>query len=238
MVIPAFNEESRVGQVIERIQQDVVDETLVVDDHSTDSTVSESLRAGASVIQQNRLRGAGAAIKTGYREGLRRAPDIVVVVAGDMQHDPAEIPKLLEPIQGGRADFVMGDRLSSSPLAHGMPPIRYVGNLFLTFLTRLITRVDVKDSQCGFTAIKRTALEKIDIDRLSDSWGITNSLLAECVRNQMAVISVPVSTRYGGRRSYIRLRKYIPCIILVLLRAFSRMSETSSSLCTGEPIKK
>ena len=234
MIIPAFNEESRVGRVIESIPKDVVDEILVVDVHCTDSTVDESLRAGASVIRQSQRQGAGAAIKTGYREGLRRAGDILVVVAGDMQHDPADIPKLLRPIQRGKVDYVLGDRLSSGPLAHGMPPIRYIGNLLLTCLTRLATRVDVKDSQCGFTAINRTTLEGIDMNRLSDSWGITNCLLAECSRNHKSVAFVPVSTRYGARKSYIRLRTYIPCIVMILLGAFLRISRASHSLSETE----
>jgi glycosyltransferase involved in cell wall biosynthesis len=223
-VIPAFNEECRVGRVIQKIPKDAVDEILVVDDHSGDSTARESVLAGASVISHDGPRGAGAAIKAGYVEGLRRGGNILVVLAGDMQHDPSEIPRLLEVVEEGNADYVVGDRLSGDPVAHGMPPLRYVGNVVLTFLTRLITRVDVKDSQCGYTAITSQALERIDMEWLSESWGITNGLLAECRRNQIRVKSVPVSTCYGARASYIRFPTYVPCMLMVLLRAFFRIA--------------
>jgi glycosyltransferase involved in cell wall biosynthesis len=184
----------------------------------------ESLRAGASVISQNGPRGVGAAIKAGYREGLRRGGEVLVVLAGDMQHDPAEIPKLLKVMQDGHADYVTGNRLGNSPVTQGMPPFRYVGNVLLTFLTRLITRTDARDSQCGFTAIRRAAIEKVDIGWISDTWGITNGLLAECGRNRLRVKSVPVSTHYGARGSYIRLPAYIAWMIFILARVFFRIS--------------
>ena len=161
-IIPAFNEEGRVGQVIRRIPRDVVDEIIVVDDHSTDSTARESLWAGGSVVSQRGPHGVGAAIKAGYREGLRRGGGVFIVVAGDMQHDPSELPRFLGAIQDDRADYVTGNRLGSEPVFHGMPPLRYVGNTLLSFLTRLVTGIDVRDSQCGFTAITRAALEKIN----------------------------------------------------------------------------
>jgi glycosyltransferase involved in cell wall biosynthesis len=174
------------------------------------------------VVSNNGSRGPGAAIKTGYREGINRGGEILIVVAADMQHDPSEIPRLLEPILEGDADYVTGDRLGNSPLEQGMPPFRYIGNVLLTHLTRLTTGVDVKDSQCGFTAITRTAAKKIDIEWLSDSWGITNTLLAECRRKHLVVKSVPVSTHYGARDSYIRLRAYVPWIAYILLRVLFR----------------
>ena len=174
------------------------------------------------MISQNGPRGVGAAIKAGYREGLRRGGEVLVVLAGDMQHDPAEIPNLLKAIQVGRVDYVTGDRLSNDPVAHGMPPLRYVGNVLLTCLTRLISGVDVRDSQCGFTAITRGTLEKIDMRCLSDSWGVTNCILAECGRKRIRVKSVPVSTHYGTRTSYISVPSYVPHMLMVLARAFFR----------------
>lgn len=208
-----------------------MDEILVIDDHSTDSTVVESLKAGALVISRNGPRGVGAAIKTGYREGLRRGGDVFLVLAGDMQHDPAEIPRLLKAIRDGHADYAVGDRLSGDPLAYGMPPVRYIGNLFLTFVTRLMTRVDARDSQCGFTAVTREALERIDMESLSDSWGITNGLLAESRRSHIRVQSVPVTTHYGSRASYIRIRSYVPRMVMVLARAFFRTIRNSQTPC-------
>jgi len=129
--------------------------------------------------------------------------------------------------RGGWVDYVAGDRLSHDPLVYGMPPLRYLGNVLLTFLTRLITGIDAKDSQCGYTAITRTALEKVDFDSLSNSWGITNTLLAECKHKHLKVKSVPVSTHYGARASYIRLPAYVPRMLIVLLRSFLKINGES-----------
>jgi glycosyltransferase involved in cell wall biosynthesis len=200
-----------------------VDEVVVVDDHSTDTTAIESLQAGAVVIANNGHRGVGAAIKAGYREAIRREGDILVVVAADLQHDPAEIPSLLEPILHSQAEYVTGSRLYNSPVHQGMPPHRYLGNLILTFLTRLATGVDVKDAQCGFTAITREALEKTDLTWLPNSWGVTNGLIAECKRNKIRIEAVPISTHYGKRRSYIHLSNYVPCMLRVLAGSFLRI---------------
>jgi len=103
-----------------------------------------------------------------------------------------------------------------------MPPDRYFGNLMLTFLTRLATGVRVRDSQCGFTAITRQALGKVNFHWLSDTWGLTNGLIAECKRNKIRVGIVPVSTHYGKRPSYIHLGDYVPCMLRVLGASFLR----------------
>jgi glycosyltransferase involved in cell wall biosynthesis len=220
VIIPAFNEEGRVGVVIRGIPRDVADEVIVIDDHSNDSTAVESLLAGAPPILNNKRHGSGDAKKVGYREGLRRGGEILVMIDADMQHDPAEIPKLVKAVQDNHTDYATGDRLSGDPLHHGMPLLRYVGNTLLTFLSRVMIGVDVKDSQCGFTAIKRTALEKIDMDSLSGSWGFTNDLLAECKRKHLRVKSVPVSTHYGAKTSHVHLQEYVPRMTLSLIKAF------------------
>ncbi len=116
MVIPAYNEGGRVGQVVEAIPKEIASEIIVVDDHSTDATAEESIKNGATHVVSCASRGVGAAIKTGYWEALKRGADVLVVVAGDGQHDPREIPKILKPVITGSADYVVGDRLSV-PLA-------------------------------------------------------------------------------------------------------------------------
>jgi glycosyltransferase involved in cell wall biosynthesis len=220
VIIPAFNEENRIGAVIRSIPKGVADQVIVVDDHSNDSTARESLQAGVSPIFNHDGHGSGDAKRVGYREGLRRGGEIFVTLDADLQHDPAEIPRLLGALEDSQTDYVAGDRLSGKPLHHGMPLSRYAGNLLLTWLSRALIGVNVGDSQCGFTAIRRAALEKVDMESLSDSWGFTNDLLAECKRKRLRVKSVPVSTHYGSRTSYIRLHQYIPRMIFVLVRAF------------------
>ncbi len=223
VAIPAYNEEGRIGKVVKKIPKDIVQDIIVIDDHSTDNTAGEALAAGAtSVIRHVKNRGVGASIKTGYKEALRNNDDIAIVVAGDGQHDPTEISTVIEPIVRGDADYVVGERLSGRPVEKGMPHFRYIGNRFLSFLTSAITDYDVKDSQCGYTAISRDALKRINLEFLSDRWGIPNDILIECSVKGVQVKFVPVKTIYGTRKSYINLPKYILRVLTILFRGTQR----------------
>jgi glycosyltransferase involved in cell wall biosynthesis len=223
VVIPAFNEGGRVGRVVEAIPREIVDDIIVVDDHSTDATAEESIRNGATHVVSCVSRGVGAAIKTGYWEALKRGADVMVVVAGDGQHDPREIPRILEPALNGNADYVVGDRLNSSLHETDMTAFRYVGNRMLSLLTSMLTELEVKDSQCGFTAITREALEKLDLQWVTNAWGVPNDFLFECAVQRLRVKYVNVKAYRGERRSYIRIPSYIPRMVFVLLRGRVRL---------------
>ena len=226
VVIPAFNEGDRVGRVVECISRKLVNDIIVVDDHSTDATAEESIRNGATHVIPCDFHGVGAAIKTGYWNALKKGADVVVVVAGDGQHDPREIPRILEPILNGSADYVAGDRLNGSLHETDMTTFRYVGNRMLSLLTRILTGLDVKDSQCGFTAITREALEKIDLDWITNKWGVPNDILFECASQRLRVKYVSVKAYRGERRSYIRIYSYIPRMVFVLLRGRLRLARS------------
>jgi glycosyltransferase involved in cell wall biosynthesis len=225
VVIPAFNEAGRVGRVLEAIPRKLVNEIIVVDDHSIDSTVDESILNGATQIVHCQSHGVGAAIKAGYQKALRGKADLVVVLAGDGQHDPHEIQRVITPLIQDKADCVVGDRMSEFPLLNGMPPVRYVGNRILTMLTAMITGINVRDAQCGFTALRRDALTEFDLQWMSNSWGIPNDILVECARLGKRVQYVPIKALSSNRRSYIRLHSYLPRITFVLLRGSLRMAK-------------
>lgn len=222
VIIPAFNEAGRVGKVVQTIPKRIVNATIVVDDGSNDETRSEATAAGALVVSHGRKLGVGAAIKRGYREALMRAADIIIVVAGDGQHDPSEIPKLIAPIVKDEADYVVGDRLSGSSGSAGMPRLRNFGNRLLTSLTRRLTGLPVRDAQCGYAAVSARALQQLNLEFLSDKWGIPNDMLFECSSKGLRVIYVPVKAIYGGRRSYIRLPAYIFRVSTILFRGYVR----------------
>jgi glycosyltransferase involved in cell wall biosynthesis len=222
VVIPAFNEERVIRQVIESLPKNLVDNVIVVDDASTDRTSQIAEEVGAIVIRHGRNLGVGAAIKSGYHRALATSSEIVMVVAGDGQHDPHDIPALIQPILDHEADYVVGDRLSSNPLTGGMPRYRFLGNRLLTYMTRKLTKLDVKDSQSGYTAISRTALRKINIAFLSDRWGVPNDMLLECAMRGLCVKYVPVKAIYGGRKSYVSLPGFAIRLIAILVRGFLR----------------
>jgi len=222
VVIPALNEETTIRSVIEAIPSKIVDHVIVVDDASRDKTSRIAKEAGALILRHGRNLGIGAAIKSGYSRAMGLGAEIILVVAGDGQHDPQEIPLLIQPILDDKADYVVGDRLSVNPLAGGMPRHRYYGNKLLTYVTRRITKLDVKDSQCGFTAISRAGLKKINPGFLSDRWGIPNDILLECAMRGLRVEYVPVKPIYRGRKSYIKLPSFGIRLLAVLARGIMR----------------
>jgi glycosyltransferase involved in cell wall biosynthesis len=233
VVIPALNEAGHVGQIVQSIPRDLIEDVIVVDDHSTDETAKESERNGATHVASCRSHGVGAAIKTGYTEALNRGADAVVVVAGDGQHDPSEIATLVRPIVAGTADYVVGDRITDCEAGEGMTAFRYFGNRLLSLLTHWIVCFDVRDSQCGFTAATRKALQKFDMSWVSDSWGVPNDFLFECARLGLRVKYTRVSALLGYRHSYIRPDSYIPRMVFILARGALRMLRSRTATKNG-----
>ena len=235
-VVPVYNEEKRIGKTISRIPRSIVDSIIVVDDCSTDNSRQEALNSGAHiVISHHRNRGCGASIRTGYKESLRRGADIVVVLPGDNQSDPSEIPRFLELIVNKKADFVMGDRQLNTdiPKKNGMPLSRRIGLRMLAWLTGIVSGVKVPDSQCGITAISSDALEMINLDYMSDRWGYNNDMIFEAAMKDIRMYWVPASYNYRiSRQSYIRLIPYIFRVSTLLYRNLLRRLFYVNSLWT------
>ena len=171
VVIPAYCEARLIGRTIATLP-DFVDAIYVVDDGSPDDT---SLAAAAStdarlrVLRHEKNRGVGATIITGYRAALAEHADVVAVMAGDAQMDPADLPAVLAPVVAGRADYVKGNRFRSRE-RRNMPWLRRVAGQVLSLATRLASGLDVNDCQCGFTAVSRRALATLPLGELSHSY--------------------------------------------------------------------
>ena len=132
VVIPAFNERRAIAATVAAVP-DFVDDVLVIDDASTDDTAAQvALRSGLEVIVHAHNRGVGGAIATGYRRTLELGADIAVVMAGDGQMDPVDLPALLDPIAARRADYVKGNRFLHPAIWSTMPPARILGNALLS----------------------------------------------------------------------------------------------------------
>lgn len=228
MVVPAFNVASRVGRVIETLPS-WIDRVIVVDDGSRDETsavAKQSARLGLEVHAHTINRGVGAAIVTGYKraiaDGDHRA-DVVVVMAGDGQMDPADLPALLAPVTDGTAHYAKGNRLHHRSVLRVMPPVRLLGNVALSSLTRTATGLShVGDSQCGYTAIRREALEAIELDGLWPRYGYPNDLLSALARRGLRVVDVVVRPIYEGAPSGIRWSDALVTIPRILARAAAR----------------
>jgi glycosyltransferase involved in cell wall biosynthesis len=223
VVVPAFNEEAAVAAVVRSVPG-FVDHVLVVDDASHDDTyrrASRSRRRNLEVIRHPRNRGVGAAIRTGYARALALGVDVTAVMAGDGQMDPSDLPRLIDPIAAGAADYVKGNRFLDRDVWRRMPPARLVGNIALSLLTRITSGYwHIFDSQCGYTAASRAALEAIALDEMFPRYGYPNDLLARLGAAGMRVVDVPVRPVYGPAwRSGISVRTVIHPIAFVLVRS-------------------
>ncbi|SIR75237.1 glycosyltransferase family 2 protein [Natronorubrum thiooxidans] len=165
--------------------------------------------------------GAGGAIKTGYLAALADGVDATVTVDADGQMDLSQMPRLLDPIVEGEADYAKGNRLLSSEYRAAMPRFRFVGNSILTFLTKIASGYwKTMDPQNGYTAISHDALAAIDLEELYEYYGYCNDLLVKLNVQGMRVADVAMPAVYGDEESSITYADYIPKVSSMLLRNF------------------
>lgn len=183
-VIPCYNEAKYIGQVVSGALK-YVNAVVVCDDGSTDGTNQLAYQVGAQVVGFAKRSGAGMAVRHGIMYALCSKPDILILMDGDGQHDPADIPALLKPILDGDADVVMGSRLGK----HDRRPFyRRVSNRFGTWLANLNNLDKVADAITGYWAIRADKLPKLT----EKGWGWAIELLMKSRAEKLRIISVPV----------------------------------------------
>ncbi len=156
--VPAYNEEGVIGNLIKKIIP-LVDSVVVCDDGSTDLTSKESQDAGAFVIQHPQNKGKGAALQSLFDFARHSNADVIVTIDGDGQFLPEEIPKLTEDIENGKSDIVIGYRFETEK---DMPSYRKIGNKVLDELSKTASNLNLRDTQSGFRAYSKKAIEKIN----------------------------------------------------------------------------
>ena len=193
--IPAYNEERSIGSVIVRTINHV-DKIIVCNDGSNDLTADIAKGLGAVVVNHDRNLGKGAALKTAFSYAKCLEPDVVVMLDGDGQHDPVEIPKLVKPILGGEADIVVGSRylLGSS---FDAPTYRKFGLHLINFLSNKVGASGVRDTQSGFRAFSVPALDLV-LSYEAEGYGVEMEQLALAHNSTLRVKEVPVKIRYEG----------------------------------------
>jgi len=229
VVIPAHNEARLVANTV-RSMPDYLDALHLVDDASEDGTSRAALEVRDARLRVHRHavnRGVGAAILTGYRAAFAEGADHVVVMAGDGQMDPRDLPALLAPLLSGEADYAKGDRLSWPGAASRMPLSRYVGNHALSALTRGATGIDVRDSQCGYTALARRGSRALLQDGFWERYGYPNDLLGLLALAGARVVDVPVRPIYGAEQSGVGWRHALFVVPYVLGRVALRRGSST-----------
>lgn len=228
MVVPAYNEERLIGCTLDTIP-DFVERIVVVDDASSDATVErveERMREEGDdrivLLRHGENQGVGGAIASGYRWVRDQGLDVAVVMAGDAQMDPNDLPALIDPVVSGEVDYAKGNRLFTGDAWNIIPRVRYLGNSVLSLLTKIASGYwGVADSQCGYTAIGRRAMETLDWDHTYRRFGQPNDLLVRLNVFDFRVVDVPVKPIYGiGETSGIKPLRMIPRLALLLLRLF------------------
>ncbi len=232
VTIPCYNEETQISKVIETMP-DYVDKMIIVDDCSKDNTVKiikEYAEENSKIvfIEHEKNQGVGGAIATGYKWARDNKIDITVVMAGDGQMDPREMPFLLEVVANNRCDYSKANRLISGKAYQIIPKVRYFGNSVLSLLTKFASGYwHISDSQTGYTAISLKALETIDLDKIFKRYGVPNDILVKLNVYNFKVIDIPQEPVYNvGEKSKMNVPKVTFSISKLLINLFLyRMKE-------------
>lgn len=189
--MPAFNEEKYIGSLLLKTRE-FVDELFIVDDGSADETAMVARLAGADVIQHQQNKGYGAAIQSIMAEAKKRNADVLVILDADAQHNPKEIPRMIKPILDGECDFVVGTRQIQKKK---IPFYRRIGQRVILNSVKMLSDDDLTDSECGFRAFSRKALETMQLRE--NGMSISAEAVAEASRKNLRVKQVPVSVTYN-----------------------------------------
>ena len=238
-VVPAWCEEKFVSRVIETMP-DVVDRIIVVDDCSPDATSSSALAVGdprVTLIRHEINKGVGGSIITGHRAAIDLGCDVMVVMAGDAQMDPAYLTSLLDPIVDDGYGFTKANRFYSATSFDGMPAVRVFGNIVLTFMTKAASGYwNLVDPQNGYTAVTRESLARIPLDRVAERYDFENDLLVWLNIADVRAKDVPIPAVYGEETSTMRLGKVIPRLTLTLFKGFWRRMWRKYVLWSFSPV--
>jgi glycosyltransferase involved in cell wall biosynthesis len=212
-LIPAYNEEKNVAEVVARIKKVGID-PVVIDDCSPDGTFKAAKKTGAVVLKHSRNRGKAEAIKTGLRHLENKDYDHVVFIDSDLQYPPEESVKLIGPLKKGEADFVAGHRNWKN-----VPHFRHrLGNFVWRNTFNILFGTKLKDTNCGFVAMnKKTA--KLIQNKIYGGYILENSLLIEALKNGLRVKQVPVSVFYNHKSEVRRGIRVVAGVFLYIVRA-------------------
>ncbi len=194
-IIPAYNESISIESIIKETLKHV-DTVIVIDDGSSDNTAEIASKLKTRVIGNATNMGKGAALKKGLLECIAIDADIIVTLDADGQHNPADIPNLVKPIENGVADIVIGSRYISGN-SNEIPKLRGNGLSFINCIYRFFMKTTVKDSQSGYRAYRKTVLNALSKYK-STGYGVETEQLVIAEKNHYNIVEVPVKIRYKG----------------------------------------
>jgi glycosyltransferase involved in cell wall biosynthesis len=220
VVIPAFNEQASIGEVVKETQTVLPHaKVLVVDDGSDDATARVAKNAGAAVLVLPFNLGVGGALRAGFRYAVRYDYDVAVQVDGDGQHDPAEIPRFVEAFARTGPELVLGRRDFAA-----MPPVRRISNTLGGWIFSAAVGRRVADNQSGYRLIGRQLMTAM-LDSTDSGFAFEVEMIARCIALGLPMTEVPIRTIYAGEPSHIRPWAH--------LRSFLRVSRDARRIVRG-----
>jgi len=210
VVMPAYNAGKTLRQTYAELPREYVDEVILVDDASADSTVRVAHELGIRTIIHRENRGYGANQKTCYEGALRQGAEIVVMIHPDYQYSPRLVTAMASMIASGHYDVVIGSRiLGGDALRGGMPLYKYIANRFLTLLENIVLGAKLSEYHSGFRAFSKRVLETLPLHENSDDFVFDNEMLAQALYFGFKIGEISCPTRYFEDASSINFRRAV-----------------------------
>lgn len=224
VVMPAYNAAQTLERTLSEVPREYVDDVILVDDGSTDSTVGEALKLGLTPIVHQKNRGYGGNQKTCYRAALDQGADIVVMLHPDYQYSPKLILALAGIVASGHYDIALGSRIvGGGTLNGGMPLYKYVANRWLTLVQNFLTGAKLSEYHTGFRAFSAKVLQELPLEENSDDFVFDNQMLVQALWFKFRIGEVSCPTRYMPEASsigFLRSVRYGFGVLLVTCRYF------------------
>ena len=219
VLVVAYNAQDTLETVLDRIPESFIPEistVLVCDDASTDETTAVvtnymvQSRLPITVVTHPVNRGYGGNQKFGYRWAIEHGIDVVILLHGDGQYAPEELPRMAAPIVDGSADVVFGSRMLDRSQARkgGMPLYKYVGNIFLTTVQNWLVGTNLSEWHSGYRAYRVSALASVDLDHNSDEFDFDTQIILQVIASGQRIREIEIPTFYGKEISHVNSVKY------------------------------
>ncbi|OFZ83394.1 MAG: glycosyl transferase family 2 [Bdellovibrionales bacterium RIFOXYD1_FULL_44_7] len=208
VVMPAYNAEKTLKQTFDEIPKDIVDEVILTDDASKDSTFDLSMNLGITTYRHELNRGYGGNQKTCYSKALEKGADIVIMVHPDYQYTPKLITAMASMLAYDVYDAVLGSRiLGKTARAGGMPVYKYISNRFLTFAQNLLIGQKLSEYHTGYRAFSSKVLQTLPLEENSDDFVFDNQMLTQAAFFNFRIGEVSCPTKYFPEASSINFRR-------------------------------
>ena len=209
IVMPAYNAAKTVKDTYKEIPEEYRENIILVDDQSTDKTVSVAKKLGIKVFSHPNNLGYGGNQKTCYWEALKLNPDVVVMLHPDYQYDATMMPYLVQPILDGKYDYMFGSRISTKKgaLKGGMPPLKYYVNRIICLIQNILLGVNFSEHFSGSRAYSTKLLNKIPYQRFSNDFVFDQEMTISSISFNMRIGEISIPTRYHSKASSIKFWK-------------------------------